>query len=336
MNVRLSRRRTLGLAAAGTAALLAAPRIGHAQGADKVALQTSWRAQAEQGGYYQAMATGLYKQAGLEVEIKPGGPQLDANALLLASRVEFIESNMLGTLNFARENLPGVAIASFFQKDPRVLLSHPGVGNDTLPVLKGKPVLVATAGRQGYWLWLKAKYGYSDDQVRPYTFNMAPFLADKTISMQGLLTSEPYAVRQAGVDPVVHLLADHGFANYQATVMTSPRMIADKADVVQRFVDATIKGWVSYLGADPAPGNALIKKDNPDMTDDKIAFAIESLKKNGVVGGGDAPRLGFGAMTTERWHGFYKDMAAAGALPAGLAIDKVFTTQFVNKKVGMT
>ncbi|WP_428659752.1 ABC transporter substrate-binding protein [Reyranella sp.] len=336
MNVRLSRRRTLGLAATGTAALLAAPRIGHAQGADKVALQTSWRAQAEQGGYYQAMATGLYKQAGLEVEIKPGGPQLDANALLLANRVEFIESNMLGTLNFARENLPGVAIASFFQKDPRVLLSHPGVGNDTLPALKGKPILVATAGRQGYWLWLKAKYGYTDDQVRPYTFNMAPFLADKTISMQGLLTSEPYAVRQAGVDPVVHLLADHGFANYQATVMTSPRMIADKADVVQRFVDATIKGWVSYLGADPAPGNALIKKDNPDMTDDKIAFAIESLKKNGVVGGGDAPRLGFGAMTTERWHGFYKDMADAGALPAGLAIDKVFTTQFVNKKVGMT
>lgn len=336
MHVRLSRRRTLGLGATSTVALLAAPRIGRAQGADKVALQTSWRAQAEQGGYYQAMATGLYKQAGLEVEIKPGGPQLDANALLLANRVDFIESNMLGTLNFARENLPGVAIASFFQKDPRVLLSHPGVGNDTLPALKGKPILVATAGRQGYWLWLKAKYGYSDDQVKPYTFNMAPFLADKSISMQGLLTSEPYAVRQAGVEPVIHLLADHGFANYQATVMTSPRMIADKPDVVQRFVDATIKGWVSYLAADPAPGNALIKKDNPDMTDDKIAFAIESLKKNGVVGGGDAPRLGYGAMTAERWHSFYKDMAVAGALPQGLSIDKVFTTQFVNKKVGMT
>lgn len=336
MTIRLSRRGAFGFAMAGTAALLAAPRIGRAQGADKVAVQTSWRAQAEQGGYYQAQATGLYKQHGLEVEIKPGGPQLDSNALLLANRVEFIDGNMLGALNFARENLPGVAIASFFQKDPRVLLSHPGVGNDTLAALKGKLVLVATAGRQSYWLWLKAKYGYSDDQVKPYTFNMAPFLADKAISMQGLLTSEPYAVRQAGVEPVVHLLADHGFANYQATVMTTPKMIAEKADVVQRFVDATIKGWVSYLGADPAPGNALIKKDNPDMTDDKIAFAIGAMKKEGVIGSGDAAAHGLGAMTAERWHGFYKDMADAGALPQGLSIDKVFTTQFVNRKVGMT
>lgn len=336
MNARLSRRRTLGLAAAGTASLLAAPRIGRAQALDKVAFQTNWRAQAEHGGYYQAQATGLYKAHGLEVEIKPGGPQLDANQLLLANRVEFIESNMLGTFNFARESLPGVAVAAFFQKDPRALLSHPGVGNDTLPALKGKPILVATAGRQGYWLWLKAKYGYTDDQIRPYTFNMAPFLADKTLSMQALLTSEPYAVRQGGVDPVIHLLADHGFANYQSVIMTSPRMIAEKADIVQRFTDASIKGWVSYLGGDPAPANALIKKDNPEMTDDKIAFAIDTMKKYGVVGGGDAPKLGFGAMTNERWLGFYKDMADAGGIPQGLAIDKVFTLKFVNKKVGMT
>jgi NitT/TauT family transport system substrate-binding protein len=226
-----------------------------------------------------------------------------------------------------------VALGAVFQKDMRVLLSHPGVGNDSLAALKGKPMLIATAGRQSYWEWLKAKYGYTDDQARPYTFNMAPFLADKNLTQQGFLTSEPYVLRKAGVDPVIHLLADNGFENYQGVMMCQPRLVAEKPDVVQRFVDATLKGWVSYLTGDPAPGNALIKRDNPDMTDDKIAYAIETMVKSGLVGSGDAANLGVGAMTAERWHSFYKDMAACGALPSGLSIDKLFTLQFVNKKV---
>jgi len=332
---KLSRRRLLRTTLAGSAAMTGL-RAARAQSPDKFVYQTGWRAQAEHGGYYQALGAGIYKAHGLDVEIRQGGPQLDANALLLSGRTDFIEGNTLGALNYARESLPGLCVAAFFQKDMRVLLSHPGVGNDTLDALKGKPILIATAGRQSYWLWLKAKYGYTEDQARPYTFNMAPFLADKTLSQQGFLTSEPFALRAAGVDPVIHLLADHGFDNYQGLLMCQPKLAAEKADAVQRFVDATIKGWASYLDGDPSPGNALIKRDNPDMSDDKIAYAIDVMKKSKLLMSADAEQLGLGAMTAKRWHSFYDDMVKVGAMPAGLDIDRLFTLKFVNKRVGMT
>ena len=222
-----------------------------------------------------------------------------------------------------------------FQKDPRVLLSHPGVGNDSLEALKGKTIMVATAGRTSYWLWLKAKYGYTDEQVRPYTFNLAPFLADKTLTQQGLLTSEPFELKKIGINPVVHLLADHGFEHYQNTIMTSPKLVAEKPDLVQRFVDATIKGWVSYMTGDARPGDAMIRQMNPDMQDDTMAYARDAMKANGILTSGDARTLGIGAMTAERWQRFYKEMTAAGALPPGIDVAKTHTLAFVNKKVGV-
>jgi NitT/TauT family transport system substrate-binding protein len=329
-------RRTAGALLAGAAASsFAGVRRLRARALDKLIYQTGWRAQAQQGGFYQAIAAGIYRQHGLEVEVRHAGPQADINTLLLAGRVDFIDSNLFSALNYARENLPGIAVAAFFQKDERVLLAHPGVGNDSLPTLKGKPMLISTAGRQSFWQWLKAKYGYTDEQARPYTFSLAPFLADKNMCMQGFVTTEPFALRAAGVDPRVFLLADHGFNNYQGLMMCSPKLVNEKADVVQRFVDATIKGWASYLGGDPAPGNALIKRDNPDMTDDKIAYAIATMRQHQLADGGDAANLGLGAMTAERWRSFYTDMVDVGALPGGLAIDRLFSLQFVNKRVGM-
>ena len=333
---RVSRRRTAGLLLGGTAAVsFGAIRRPRAQALDKLIYQTGWRAQPQQGGFYQAVATGIYRQHGLEVEVRHAGPQADINTLLLAGRVDLIDSNLFSAFNYARESLPGIAVAAIFQKDERVLLAHPGVGNDSLPALKGKPILVSTAGRQSFWQWLKAKYGYSDEQARPFTFSLAPFLADKTMCTQGFVTTEPFVLRAAGVDPVIFLLADYGFDNYQGLMMCSPTLVSEKADVVQRFVDATIKGWVSYLGGDPAPGNALIKRDNPEMTDDRIAHSIATMRKYKLVDGGDAARLGLGAMTAERWSFFYNDMVAVGALPGGLAIERLFTLQFVNKRVGL-
>ena len=216
-----------------------------------------------------------------------------------------------------------------------MLLSHPGVGNDSLAALKGKPILVATAGRTSYWLWLKAKFGYADEQIRPYTFNMAPFLADKSLTQQGLLTSEPFELKKIGIDPVIHLLADNGFEHYQNTIMTSPKLVAEKPDLVQRFVDATIKGWMSYMTGDAGPGDAMIKQTNPDMKDDTMAYAREAMKKSGIIASGDATTMGIGAMTAERWQRFYVEMNAAGALPAGIDVSKTHTLAFVNKKVGV-
>lgn len=334
---RLSRRRAVGLMTLGgvAASTLAPVRRVRAQPLDKVSYQTNWRAQAEHGGFYQAVATGIYKEHGLDVEVRQGGPQLDVNALLLSGRADVVETDAFRVFNFARDNIPGLAISSMFQKDLRALLSHPGVGNDTLPALKGKPILIGAAGRTSFWQWLKVKYGYTDEQIRPYTFNLAPFLADKTVSQQGFVTSEPFAMRKAGVDPVIHLLADHGFHNLPSIQLCLPRLAAEKAEVMQRFVDASAKGWKSYLTGDASAANALIKRDNPDMTDDKIAYSIQVMNKAGIVGGGDAAKLGIGAITAEHWMSFYRDMVDCGALPAGWVVDKLFTTKFVNKKVAM-
>jgi NitT/TauT family transport system substrate-binding protein len=328
-----SRRAVIGGGVAIAASTIAKPAF--AQTLDKLVYNTAWRAQAEAGGVFQAAATGIFKQYGIDIEIRQGGPQIDLNALLLAGRVDIIESNGFAAFNFARDSLPGITIAALFQKDPRVLLSHPGAGNDSLAALKGKTILVATAGRTSYWLWLKAKYGYSDEQIRPYTFNMAPFLADKALTQQGLLTSEPFEMRKVGVDPVIHLLADNGFEHYQNTIMTSPKLVAEKPDLVQRFTDAMIKGWISYMTGDPGPGDAMIRQMNPDMTPDTMAYARDAMKKYGILASGDAATLGIGAMTAQRWQRFYADMSAAGALPPGIDVAKTHTLAVVNKKIGM-
>jgi NitT/TauT family transport system substrate-binding protein len=331
----ISRRQTLGLfGAAAATATFAAPGL-RAQTLDKFSYQTNWRAQAEHGGFYQAVATGIYRKYGIEAEIRMGGPQQDPNTLLLGGRVDAIMSNSFAGFNYAAENLPFVVVAAVMQKDPQVLISHPGMGNDTLPALKGKPILIGAGGRTSYWPWLKSKFGFTDEQARPYTFNMAPFLADKTLSQQGFLSSEPFAIEQAGVKPVLHLMANYGFDNYQTTINTSWKLVNEKPDLMQRFVSASIEGWVSYLNGDPAAANALIKRDNPDMDDTKIAYAIKAMKENGIVQSGDAATLGVGAMTDARWKSFYDAMVASGAVKGGLDLSKAYTLRFVNKRVGM-
>jgi NitT/TauT family transport system substrate-binding protein len=327
-------RRTLLSVLTGMAAL-AMPATAGAQALDKVSFQTNWRAQAEHGGFYQALATGIYKKYGLDAEIRMGGPQQDPVALLIAGKVDFVMSGGFQGLNFARENMPFVVVASMMQKDPQVLISHPGMGNDTLAQMKGKPILIGAGGRNSYWPFLRGKFGFTDEQIRPYTFNMAPFLADKNAIQQGYLSSEPFVIQQAGVKPVVHLLADAGFENYTTTITTSQKLVDTKPDLVQRFVNASIEGWISYMTGDPSPGNELIKKDNPDMTDEKIAYAIKVMNEYGIIDSGDSKKLGIGAMTDERWERFYKINVETGVYPAGMNFKKAYTLQFINKRVGM-
>jgi NitT/TauT family transport system substrate-binding protein len=303
---------------------------------DKVTFGTNWKAQAEHGGFYQAVATGLYRKAGLDVTIRMGGPQVNHPQLLAAGVIDFnIGSSSFGALNYVQGAIPMVTVAAIFQKDPQVLISHQGQGNDTLAAMKGKPILIGAGSRATFWNFLKAKYGYTDDQIRPYTFNMAPFLADKSAIQQGYLTSEPYKIEQAGAKPLVHVLADAGYSSYSCAIETSWKLVREKPDLVQRFVNASIEGWYSYLYGDPGPGNALIKKDNPDMTDDVIAYGIAALKKHGVVDSGEAKTLGIGAMTDARWKEFLATMAGIGLYPRDLDLTKAYTLAFVNRKVGM-
>ena len=342
MTVRSSTsRRTALKLSAGAGAAMALPgmlRHTNAQGLDKISYNTNWRAQAEHGGFYYAVANGIYKEHGIEADIRMGGPQLNMSQILIGGAVDMVMSNSFEAIRYASEKLPFLCIGSLFQKDPQVIVCHPGVGNDKLENLKGKTILVGGTGRTSYWPFLKAKYGYTDDQVRPYTFNIQPFVADKNICQQGFLSSEPYAIEtEAKIKPVVHLIADHGFDNYNTTFNTSRKLITEKKDVVQRFVDASIKGWAGYLKGGPGweKANELIRKANPEMSIEKIANATKVMNEMGIVMSGDALKLGIGAMTDERWKRFYNTMSEAGAFAKGIDYKQAYSLEFVNKKVGL-
>lgn len=330
-------RRTALAGMAGAAALAAPPFISSAaaQGLTKIAYQTGWLPGTDKGGLYQAQAAGIYKSYGFEVDIRAGGPQLNVNQIFMSGSVDFADTDSFRVLSFVSRNLPAVAVAAFGQKSMTALMSHPGVGNDSLESLKGKPILISTIARQTYWNWLKGKYGYADEQARPWTNNLAPFLVDKNVSVEGFINAEPLYMRKAGVEPVVHVLADHGYENYSIAMLAHPKMVAEKPEVVQRFVEATTKGWASYLN-DPKPGNALMQQLNPNMTDEVLAFGIAALKRYGILDSGDAKKLGLGTMSDARWKSFYDTMVAAGALQPGLDVKKGYTLQFVNKRVGMS
>jgi len=319
-------RRTFTLLAGVVLCLLAA---GPASAADRIAFGTDWRAQAEQGGFYQALAKGFYRDAGLDVTIRQGGPQVNQAQLLAAGRLDFAMTNSFIALNYVQQSIPMVAVAATFQKDPAVLIAHPDQGIRNFEDLRGKPIYIGPDSRIGFWLFLKAKFGYTDDQIRPYTFSIAPFLANKKVVQQGYLGSEPYLIEQHGIDPVILLLADAGFHNYAALLQTSRRLAETKPDVVRRFVAASMKGWADYLKGDPAPANALIKRDNPEMSDGLLAYGRKKMNEYGIVDSGDARKLGLGAMTKARWAGFFKTMSGEGLYKADLDWRKAYTTGFL-------
>jgi NitT/TauT family transport system substrate-binding protein len=315
------------------AVLAAAPPRASAETVD---FGTDWKAQAEQGGFYQAIATGIYRRHGIEVNLRPGGPQVNHAQLLAAGVLDFnIASNSFAALNFTAEKIPMVAVAAIFQKDPSVLIAHPGQGADSLAGLKARPIMIGNDTRVTSWLFLKQKFGYTDDQIRPYGFSVAPFLADPKAIQQGYLTSEPFTIEKEGVHPVVLLLADAGYGSYGSLIETSQKLVRDNPDLVQRFVDASIEGWYSYLNGDPAPGNALIKRDNPEMTDALLAYGIAKMKEYGIVDSGKAKANGIGAMSEARWRDFFETMAKAGLYPADMDFARAFTLQFINKRIGL-
>ena len=332
----MNRRSFLATSSLALAGALTARRAARAQGLDKLTFGTNWKAQAEHGGYYQAVATGIYRKYDLDVAIRMGGPQINHPQLLASGVIDFnMGSNCFSALNYVKNNIPMVCVGTVFQKDPQVLIAHAGQGNDSLAAMRGKPIMISPVARAGYWQFLRVKYGYTDEQIRTYTFNMAPFLADQSAIQQGFVTSEPYKIERAGAKIVVHLLADAGYSSYATTIETSWKLVNDKPEVVQRFVNATIEGWYSYLYGDPSPAHGLIKKDNPEMTDDQIAYSLGAIKRHGLVDSGDADKLGIGAMSSARWKDFHATMVDAGLYTADLDLTRAYTLKFVNKKHGL-
>ena len=333
---RLNRRAALGFGLAAPM-LLPIARRPHAQTLDRLSFNTDWRAQAEHGGYYQAIAAGIYRKHGIDCDLRPGGPSLNISQLLLAGRVDMIMSNSYEAFTYVREKAPFFTIAAIFQKDPQVLIAHPGSGITRFDQLKGHTLLIGNGGRVTYWPYLRKKYRLSDSQLRPYTFNSAPFLADPNAVQQGFLSSEPYSIAKAlGKPPEVMLIADAGFGAYQETIAISRKLATAKQELIQRFVDATLEGWAQYLkgGPETEAANALIKRDNPDQTDDRIRYAVKVMNERGIVLSGDALASGIGAMSDRRWQEFYRQMADVDVLPKGLDVRRAYTLDFVNKGIG--
>jgi NitT/TauT family transport system substrate-binding protein len=323
------------LAAAALALGAACPALA----LDQVTYGTNWLAQAEHGGFYQAVADGTYKKYDLDVKIVQGGPNAANQALLIAGKVDFYMGSPLAEMDAVKQGIPLVDVAAMFQKDPQVLMAHPDQGVEKFADLaKLDTIYMGKDGYLTYFEWMKKNYpGFKDEQYKPYTFNPAPFIANKKSAQQGYITSEPYEVeKQGGFKPKLFLLADNGYSPYSTMITTTQTMIDKKPEVVQRFVDASAEGWYNYLYGDNKAANDLIKKDNPEMTDAQIAFSIEKMKEYGIVDSGAAKDKGIGCMTDEHYKKFFTEMVSIGVVDAKLDYQKAFTTKFVCKGVGLT
>jgi NitT/TauT family transport system substrate-binding protein len=308
-----------------------------AQALDRVSFGTNWVAEAEHGGFYQALADGTYRNYGLDVTIVPGGPNLNNRILLPVGKLDFFMSaNTLQSFDAVEHNVPTLVVAAMFQKDPQVLMAHPDQGIETFEDLKKLTLFISREGLASYFQWLKADFGFSEALVKPYTSNPQPFLVDKRSAMQGYVTSEPYAIeKQAGFKPKVFLLADQGFNSYSTLIETRRDLVVNQPDLVQRFVDASIIGWTRYLYGDNQAANLLIKRGNPEMTDELLNYSISKLKEYGIVDSGDAAMLGIGAMSAARMTSFYEKMLRAGVVKPSIDVAKAYSLQFVNRKVGL-
>jgi NitT/TauT family transport system substrate-binding protein len=294
---------------------------------------TDWKAQAEHGGFYEALAEGYYAKRGLDVTIRAGGPQINVPQLLAGGAADLgIGSNGFIALNLVKQNIPIRAVMAIFQKDPQVLISHPRRDLDSLTEMRGRPILISDAAMASFWPWLRARFGYQDSQIRKYTFNLAPFVVDPNAIQEGYLTSEPFTIQQqAHFAPKVFLLADYGYPGYANMVLAPQKLIDANPKAVQAFYDATRDGWHDYLYADPRPANTLIKRDNPDMTDAIIAQAIDKMKRYQLVYGGDAVAFGAGGMTEKRWREFYQTMQSEGLYPKGLDYTRAYDLTFMRR-----
>jgi NitT/TauT family transport system substrate-binding protein len=318
-------------------AVCVAPALARAQSLDKVSFGTNWVAEAEHGGFFQALADGTYKNYGLDVTIEPGGPNTNNRILLIAGKLDFFMSaNTLQSFDAVTNNVPLVAVAAMFQKDPQVLLTHPEVKVTKLEDLKPLTLFVSKEGMTSYFQWLKSEYGFSESKVKPYTFNPQPFIVNKQSAMQGYVTSEPFAVEKAaGFKPGIILLADYGFNTYSTLIETRRELIDKKPDLVQRFVDASIIGWYNYLYGDNTAGNAMIKKLNPEMSDELLSYSVSRMKEYGIVDSGDSLKDGIGAMTDERMASFFDKMVRAGVVRGDIDYRQGYTLRFANKGVGL-
>ena len=293
---------------------------------------TDWRAQAEQGGFYQALALGLYEEKGLRVKIIQGNAGVNIPRLLAFGEVDFgIGSNSFIPLNMVANGLPGKAVMASFQKDPQIIMTHPSSSVEVIEDMQNKPIMISEASIGAFWLWLKSKYSFSDNQIRKKTFSLAPFIINKEAIQQGYLTSEPYLVeKELGRLPKIFLLADYGYPSYGAMILASGEIIKKRPNAVKGFVEASIEGWKSYIYDNPYKGNQLIMRENREMTEEILLQAIEKIRQYNLISN-DALKRDVGLMEKKIWNDFFKIMSENGVYEKDLNWEDAFTLDFLNE-----
>lgn len=317
------------------ATCLAAPCLAATPAAalEKVTYGLNWVPEGEHCGFFQAKAKGYYEQAGLDVELRPGNPNVNMPLLVASGELDLGMGSSFTTLNLVNKGVKARTVAAFFQKDPQTLVAHPDQGVATLDDLKGKPIMVGQFSRSEYWQFLKAAKGFDDEQLRPFSYTAGPFLADKKAVQQGYITEDAMMLGKALPKPPVSiLLADYGYDNYATTVFGTEAYIEKNKKTVQAFVDASKKGWADCMNGDFGPAAKAVVEIVPTGGEELFAFKIDQMKSRGLVDGGDAAKAGLGAMTDERWKSFFDVMAKAGVYPASLDYKAAYTLDFLGSK----
>ncbi|RBW43583.1 ABC transporter substrate-binding protein [Psychromonas sp. B3M02] len=290
---------------------------------------TNWYAQAEHGGFYQALGADLYKDNGLDVSIKMGGPQVNTVQLLAAGRAQCALVDDIGAINAVKKGVPIKIVATSFQFDPTVIITHSNI--EQLSDLKDNTILISSSAYASWWPWAKKQYGFTDAMTRPYTFNIQPFVLDNKIAQQGFLTSEPFAMTQAGADHKVFMIGQDGFPPYGNSIACRNDAIANNGEQITAFLAATMEGWKQYL-TDPIEGNKLIVKNNPNMSAEQLSYSVKELNSSGIVSGGDAKTKGIGIITDERMGKTWQMGVDNGLFNASeVSLESIYTTQFIDK-----
>lgn len=284
------------------------------------------------GGFYQAIATGAYERRGLNVEILAGPSGADIPALLAASAVELaIGRDSFLPMRLIAERAPVKAVAAFLQKDPVVLMAHPGQELEDLTVLRGRRILMEPADQAGFWTWLRARFDLAADQAQAGApeDNLKAFRADPESVLIGRATdgASSLVAPAVGFAPLVLTPAEDGYPSYSSLVLAPNAFARDNAQALRDFIAASVEGWRDYVHGEGAKGDALIRRANPDLSQRRLDAARQTLRAEAMVDGGDAALYGLGTMTPERWQAFADQTQTAYSAPPDWR--EAFTIQYL-------
>jgi len=294
----------------------------------KMTVQLDWVAEPEHGGIYQALAKGYFSEAGLDVDVIQGGPNAFVMQKLATGKADIGQSDSTNTLLAIAQGLPVIQIGAVFQNDPSVLMLHADNPVKRFEDLDGKTIMARP--EWAFLPYLKAKY-HINFSIIPQNFAVGNFIANPNFIQQGYYTAEPYYIVKGGAKYPKFLYAwDAGFDAY--TVLVANRPWAERnASRVRAFMAAYIRGWKDYLEGDPAPAHALMKRLNPNVTDDFLAFSRRMvIQEKLAIGRGATDDAMTGRITRERFANQIRQLEDLGILPKGrLTVDDVMTTRYL-------